>query len=170
MHLKVPCKHKASFFSRFFRKNFELQHVTHKIIGRMHTPVREAFSYGIRHEIRYIHCDSMSYDQIRVKPYHVSYRVYHGVAKYGVWYSAECMNWNAKNQLSITSKIRLKLWQWKTNVSHKSHSVYLIKTVNKRGEGSSQSYDNSDASNGSLFLFFFCNKSYMFTKERINDK
>ena len=27
----------------------------------MRTPVREAFSYGIRH----VHCDSMSYDQIR---------------------------------------------------------------------------------------------------------
>ena len=44
----------------------------------------------------YCYCDSMSYDQIRVKPYRVSYSVYHGVAKYGVWYSAECMNWNAK--------------------------------------------------------------------------
>ena len=39
----------------------------------------------------------MSYDQI--KPYRVSYRVYHGVAKYGVWYSAECMNWNAKKSV-----------------------------------------------------------------------
>ena len=32
------------------------------IIGRMRTPVREAFSYGIRHGIRHIHCDSMKYD------------------------------------------------------------------------------------------------------------
>ena len=32
------------------------------ILGRMRTPVREAFSYGIRHGIRYIHCDSMKYD------------------------------------------------------------------------------------------------------------
>ena len=39
------------------------------------TAVREAFSYGIRHVIRHVHCDSMSYDQIRVKPYPVSYRV-----------------------------------------------------------------------------------------------
>ena len=31
-------------------------------IGRMRTPVREAFSYGIRHGIRHIHCDSMKYD------------------------------------------------------------------------------------------------------------
>ena len=46
----------------------------------------------------------MSYDQIRVKPYPVSYRVYHGVAKYGVWYSAECMNWNAKKSVLNHSK------------------------------------------------------------------
>ena len=31
-------------------------------LGRMRTPVQEAFSYGIRHEIRHIHCDSMKYD------------------------------------------------------------------------------------------------------------
>ena len=37
-------------------------------VERMRAPVREAFSYGIRHWIRHIHCDSMSYDQIRVKP------------------------------------------------------------------------------------------------------
>ena len=30
------------------------------------------------------HSYAMSYDQIRVKPHRVSYRVYHGVAKYGV--------------------------------------------------------------------------------------
>ena len=34
----------------------------------------------------------------------------------------------------------------KDNVSHNSHSVYLIKTVNKRGERGSQSYDNSNVS------------------------
>ena len=39
-----------------------------KLVERMRAPVREAFSYGIRHWIRHIHCDSMSYDQIRVKP------------------------------------------------------------------------------------------------------
>ena len=31
-------------------------------IGRMRTPVREAFSYGIRHRIRHILCDSLKYD------------------------------------------------------------------------------------------------------------
>ena len=31
-------------------------------LGRMRTPVRKAFSYGIRHGIRHIHCDSMKYD------------------------------------------------------------------------------------------------------------
>ena len=31
-------------------------------LGRMCTPVREAFSYGIQHGIRHIHCDSMKYD------------------------------------------------------------------------------------------------------------
>ena len=30
--------------------------------GRMRTPVRDPFSYGIRHGIRHIHCDSMKYD------------------------------------------------------------------------------------------------------------
>ena len=64
------------------------------LLERMRTPVREAFSYGIRHVIRHVYCDSMSYDQIRVKPY----RVYLGVAKYGLWYSAECMHWNAKKK------------------------------------------------------------------------
>ena len=38
----------------------------------------------------------MSYDQIRVKPYPVSYR---GVAKYGVWYVAECILWNKKKSV-----------------------------------------------------------------------
>ena len=33
-------------------------------LGRMRTPVREAFSYGIRHRIRHIHCDSMKYKGI----------------------------------------------------------------------------------------------------------
>ena len=32
------------------------------ILGRMRTPVREAFSYGIRQGIRHIRCDSMKYD------------------------------------------------------------------------------------------------------------
>ena len=45
------------------------------ILERMRTAVREAFSYGIRHVIRHVHCDSMSYDQIRVNhtPYHTAY-------------------------------------------------------------------------------------------------
>ena len=32
------------------------------VIGRMRTPVGEAFSYRIPHRIRQIHCDSMKYD------------------------------------------------------------------------------------------------------------
>ena len=42
----------------YFRKGYL------DILGRprMRTPVREAFSYGIRHGIRHIHCDSMKYD------------------------------------------------------------------------------------------------------------
>ena len=46
----------ASRFACFSRSDRE------QIIGRMSTPVREAFSYGIRHGIRHIHCDSMMYD------------------------------------------------------------------------------------------------------------
>ena len=42
------------------------------------------------------HCDSMNYDQIRVKPTMPSY---HGVAKYDVSYTAECMNSNAKKSV-----------------------------------------------------------------------
>ena len=33
-------------------------------IGRMRTPVREAFSYWVRHEIRHTHCDSMKHKVI----------------------------------------------------------------------------------------------------------
>ena len=41
----------------------DAQCLVHKlIIGRMRTPAREAFSYGIQHGIRHIHCDSMKYD------------------------------------------------------------------------------------------------------------
>ena len=66
------------------------------IIERMRAPVREAFSYGIRHWIRHIHCDSMSYDQIRVKPWETIPRIIPRIPQYGVWYSAEYMHWNAK--------------------------------------------------------------------------
>ena len=62
---------------------FDIYRRETQILGRMRTPVREAFSYGIRHVIRHVHCDSINYDQIRVKPYPVSYRVYRGVAK--IW-------------------------------------------------------------------------------------
>ena len=149
----------------------------------------------------------------------------------GRMHALECKKKSVVNHF----KNRLKLWKWKKNVSHKSHSAYLIKTVNKRGERSSQSYYKSNVSpygscyhsfcmrssgvwnwgcvlpnwwrygvwyvvvryewmirtascrinhtlirdyagrtklnqiSGSLFPFFFCNKSYMFTKQRIND-
>ena len=116
----------------------------------MRTPEREAFSYGIRRVIRHVHCDSMSYDQIRVKPYPVSYLVYHGVAKYGVWYSAECMNWNAKKTVvnhfkksdwsygnerqtsptNHTQLIWLKLWIKEENRVHK---VTIIPTSHHTG-------------------------------------
>ena len=115
----------------------------------MRTPVREAFSYRIRHVIRHVHCDSMSYDQIRVKPYPVSYRVYHGVANYGVWYSAECMNWNEKISCKLLQKsdwsygnerqtfptnhtqfIWLKLWMKEENGVHK---VTIIPTSHHTG-------------------------------------
>ena len=51
------------------------------IVGRMRTPVREAFSYGIRHGIRHIHCNSMKYDLIlhwitMNMPYPVPYPVW----------------------------------------------------------------------------------------------
>ena len=63
--------------------------VSHQIIERMRAPVREAFSYGIRHWIRHIHCDSMSYDQIRVKPWETIPRIIPRIPQYGVWYSAD---------------------------------------------------------------------------------
>ena len=37
---------------------------TVETLGRMRTPVREAFSYGIRHGIRHINCDSMKHKVI----------------------------------------------------------------------------------------------------------
>ena len=48
----------------YIHKRNMLTHVHHRkiIIGRMRTPVREVFSYEIRHSIQYIHCDSMKYD------------------------------------------------------------------------------------------------------------
>ena len=120
------------------------------IIGRMRTPVREAFSYGIRHVIRHVHCDLMSYDQIRVKPYR-------GVAKCGIWYLAECILWNAKISCKSLQKSDWSYGNERKNVSHKSHSVYLIKSVNKRGERSSQSYDNFNVSPyGTCYHSFVC--------------
>ena len=52
-----------------------------KLIGRMRTPVREAFSYEIRHGIRLIHCDSMKHKVIlhwitMNMPYAVPYPVW----------------------------------------------------------------------------------------------
>ena len=41
-----------------------LAKVNTQLLGRMRTPVREAFSYGIRHRIRHIHCDSMKHKVI----------------------------------------------------------------------------------------------------------
>ena len=51
------------------------------ILGRMRTPVREAFSYGIRHGIGHIHCDSMKHKVIlhwitMNMPYPVPYPVW----------------------------------------------------------------------------------------------
>ena len=80
------------------------------LLERMRAPVREAFSYGIRHWIRHIHCDSMSYDQIRVKPWETIPRIIPRILQYGVWYSAECMHWNAKKSVVNHFKNRLKLW------------------------------------------------------------
>ena len=77
----------------------------------------------------------------------------------GVWYSAECMHWNAKKSVVNHFKNRLKLWQWKKNVSHKSHLAYLIKTVNKRGERSAQSYYKSNVSPYGSCYHSFCMRS-----------
>ena len=45
------------------------------------------------------------------------------------------------------------------NVSHKSHSVYLIRTENKRGERSSLSYDNPNVSPYGSCYHSFCMRS-----------
>ena len=34
------------------------------LIGRMRTPIWEAFSYGIGHGIRHVHCDSVKHKVI----------------------------------------------------------------------------------------------------------
>ena len=41
----------------------------------------------------------MNYDQIRVKPTMVSYRVYRSLAQYGVWYSAESKELKCKKSV-----------------------------------------------------------------------
>ena len=104
----------------------------------MRAPVREAFSYGIRHWIRHIHCDSMSYDQIRVKPWETIPRIIPRIPQYGVWYSAESVHWNAQKSVvnyfkidwsydnerktsptNHTQLIWLKLWIKEENGVHK---------------------------------------------------
>ena len=131
------------------------------LVERMRTAVREAFSYGIRHVIRHVHWDSVSYDQIRVRPWETIPRIIPRIPQYGVWYSAECMHWNSKKSVVNHFKNRLKLWKWKKNVSHKSHSVYLMKIVNKRGERSSQSYYKSNVSPyGSVLSFILYGKQW----------
>ena len=90
-------------------------HVTVALVGvatleRMRTAVREAFSYGIRHVIRHVHWDSVSYDQIRVRPWETIPRIIPRIPQYGVWYSAECMHWNSKKSVVNHFKNRLKLW------------------------------------------------------------
>ena len=122
-------------------------------VGRMRTPVREAFSYLIRHVIRHVHCDSMSYDQIRVKPYPVSYRVWRMIL--GRMHELKCKKISCK----LLQKSDWSYGNGKTNVSHKLHSVYLIKTVNKRGERSSQIYDNSNVSPYGSCCHSFCMRS-----------
>ena len=163
-------------------------------------------------------------------PYHTAYTTV-WLMILGRMHALKCKKISCKSlQKSIEAMVMKK------NVSHKSHSAYLIKTVNKRGERSSQSYYKSNVSpygscchsfcmrssgvwnwgcvlpnwwwygvwyvvvryewmirtascriNHTLvrdyagrtklnqisvfyFFSFFCNKSNMFTKERINDK
>ena len=127
-----------------------------EILERMRAPVREAFSYGIRHVIRHVYWDSVSYDIIRVRPRETIPRIIPRIPQYGVWYLAECMHWNSKKSVVNHFKNRLKLWLWKKNVSHKSHSVYLM---NKRGERSSQSYYKSNVSPYGSFYHSFCMRS-----------
>ena len=56
--LVIQSTYKEHFFVSFFIFSCSVV----EVIGRMRTPVREAFSCGIRHGIRHIHCDSMKYD------------------------------------------------------------------------------------------------------------
>ena len=72
--------------------------------GKMRTPVREAFSYGIRHGIRHIHCDSMKHKVIlhwitMNMPYPVPY---------SVWKCPPYGSTILPNNLTITSLFRFK--------------------------------------------------------------
>ena len=96
----------------------------------MRAPVREAFSYGIRHWIRHIHCDSMSYDQIRVKPWETINRIILRIPQYGVWYSAECMQWNAKKISCKSLQKSIEAMVMKEKRLPQITLSYLIKTVN----------------------------------------
>ena len=201
-------------------------------LERMRTVVREAFSYGIRHA----HCDSMSYDQIRIKPYPVSYRVYFGVANstrqnaciemhkisckslqksdwsYGnerktsptnhtqftwlkLWIKEEngvnkvtinltshhtgrvtihfvCEEWRMKKRMRTAELVKIRRMirgcgVWVNDSYPRSYRVMPYKSHTCTGWCRSYKVEW----NKWFFIsFLFCNKSYMFTWEKINDK
>ena len=70
------------------------------LLERMRTPVREAFSYGIRHRIRHIHCDSMKHKVIlhwitMNMPYAVPYPVWKRLP-YGSTHPPYWKSWNLR--------------------------------------------------------------------------
>ena len=74
--------HKARrYASRLMERLMTYHPIYQDTLGRMRTPVREAFSYGIRHGILHFHCDSMKLKVIlhwitMNMPYAVQYPVW----------------------------------------------------------------------------------------------
>ena len=86
-------------------------------------------------------------------PYHTAYTTVWRM-KLGRMHALKCKKISCKSlQKSIEAMVTKK------NVSHISHSAYLIKTVNKRGERSSQSFYKSIVSPYGSCYHSFCMRS-----------
>ena len=84
MNLHVLAQAHPAMFSPSLTTNWSCRSqewYSYVLIGRVRTPVRDPFSYGIWHGVRHIHCDSMKYDLMlhwitMNRPYPVPYPVW----------------------------------------------------------------------------------------------
>ena len=109
----------------------------------------------------------MSYDQIRVKPYPISYRVYLGVAKYGVWYSQ-----NACIEMQKISCKSLQKSDWsygnerKTSPTNHTQFTWLKQWI-KEENGVHKGYDKSNVSPYGSCYHSFCMQKQWRMKKRM---